>query len=318
MRLRKILRELSFDAAHGARILLRAPGFSAITLLVFAIGVGATTAIVSIADALFLRPLAVANPERVMTLWQYNRETGLGRLDVAPANAIDWLKRARSFEAIAIAEPFAFNLNFAGREPDYLTAARVSEQFFAVLGAPVLRGRTFLPQEFQRGGPRVVVLSHVLWTSRFGGEPSIVGKGVRLDPGDAYTVVGVMGPGLELRLFNDRGRRPEPHVWLPKQGFEDVEPRLRGPAFWNVLGRLRPDTSVRQAQAELDGLSAQLAREYPQTNARIVARGRAATSPSRWEPSGRAAVTVRRGSHPPRCRVRQRREPAAGARFGAR
>ena len=259
------------DAAHSARMLLQSPGFTAITVLVFAVGIGATTAIVSVADALFMRPLVVAQPQRVMTLWQYSRVTGERRLDVAPANAIDWLERTRSFEAAAVVEPFAFNLNAAGREPGYLTAARVGEQFFTVLRTPMLYGRTFLPQEYQRGGPRVAIFSHALWAMHFGSDPSIVGRAVRLDTGDAYTVVGVMPPGLELRLFNDRGRRPEPFIWVPKQGFENFEATLRAQAFWNVIGRLRPDVSVDQAQAEFDALSAQLAREYPQTNAAIGA-----------------------------------------------
>ena len=81
-------------------------------------------------------------------------------------------------------EPFNFNLNFAGREPDYIYSARVSDHFFTVLGTPVLHGRTFLPQEYRKGGARVVILSHALWTSRFTGDPSIVGKGLMLDPGD--------------------------------------------------------------------------------------------------------------------------------------
>jgi putative ABC transport system permease protein len=258
------------DAMHAARMLRTNPGFTAIALLVFAIGIGATTAIVSVADALLMRPLPVPQPERVMTLWQFNRETGAGRLDVAPGNAIDWIGRARSFESIAIVEPFTF-INFSGREPEYLAGARVGEQFFRVLGLSALHGRTFLPHEYRRGAPRVVMFSHALWTSRFGSDPSIVGKGVRLDLGDTYTVVGVMPRGLELRLFNDRARRPEPLVWAPKQGFDEFEPNLRAQAFWNVLGRLRPNVSVDDAQAEFNAISAQLAREYPQTNVAIGA-----------------------------------------------
>ena len=260
------------DAAHGARMLVRTPGFTVIALLIFAVGIGATTAIVSVADALFMRPLAVSQPERVMTVWQYNAETGTGGLDVAPGNAIDWLARIRSFETAAMAEPFNFNLNFAGREPDYVYSARVSDHFFTVLGTPVLHGRTFLPQEYRKGGARVVILSHALWTSRFTGDPSIVGKGLKLDPGDEYTVVGVMPQGLELRLFNDRDRRPEPMIWMPKQGIADFEPGLRAQAFYNVIGRLRPGVSVDELQGEFDVVSAQLAREYPQTNARISAQ----------------------------------------------
>jgi putative ABC transport system permease protein len=264
--------EAVHDAAHALRMLVKAPGFSAITLLVFAVGIGAATAIVSVADALFMRPLTVRQPERVMTVWQANRETGEERLDVAPANGIDWLARAQSFESAAMIEPFTFNLNVAGREPDYLPSARVTESFFDVVGTPVLLGRTFLRDEFRRGGPRVAIISHVLWTSRFGANPAIVGQGVRLDSGDAYTVVGVMPPGLELRLFNDRARRPEPMLWMPKQGFDAAELAMRTQAFWNVLGRLRPGVTPRQAQIEFDALSAQLASEYPAANAKIAAQ----------------------------------------------
>jgi putative ABC transport system permease protein len=259
------------DASHGLRMLIKRPAFTIVALLIFAVGIGATTAIVSIADALFMRPLVVSHPERVMTVWQHNTETGTGGLDVAPATAFDWLARARSFDIAAIAEPFAFNANFAGRDPDYLVAARVTEHFFPVLGTPVLLGRTFTPQEFQRGGPRIIIISHAMWATRFGLNPSIIGTSVRLDPGEPYTVVGVMPPALELRLFNDRARRPEPLLWLPKQGVEDFERTVRNQAFYNVLGRLRSDVSVEQAQREFDTISAQLAREYPATNARIRA-----------------------------------------------
>jgi putative ABC transport system permease protein len=259
--------------AYSLRLLLKSPGATIITLFVFAIGIGAATAIVSVADALFMRPLPVAQPDRLMTVWQYDRDTGLHGQDVAPGNAIDWVARARSFETAAIAEAMMFNLNFAGREPDYLMGARVSEQFFKVLGTSPLHGRTFLPGEHRRGGPRVVLLSHAVWTTRFGGNPSVVGRNVRLDADEAFTVVGVMPAGLELRLFHDSAgaRRPETSIWMPKQDFEEAEKTARGGGFWNVLGRLRPGVAADEAQAELDVISAQLARDYPQTNARVGA-----------------------------------------------
>ena len=259
--------------AFTVRQLLKSPGVTIITLLVFAVGIGAATAIASVADALFVRPLPVAQPRRVMTVWQYDRATGLRGLDVAPGNAIDWLERSRSFEAAAVAEVMTFNLNFAGREPDYLMAARVSDQFFKVLGTSPLHGRTFLPEEYRRGGPRVVLLSHAVWAARFGGDPAIVGRTVRLDAADAFTVVGVLPAGLELRLFHDSSgaRRPETSIWMPKQDFDEAERNARGGGFWNVIGRLRPGVSADQAQADLDLISAQLARDYPQTNARVGA-----------------------------------------------
>jgi putative ABC transport system permease protein len=264
--------EAVHDAAHGVRMLLRTPGFTAIVLLVFALGIGTTTAIVSLADALLMRPLPLPQAERVMTVWQYNRDTGTGQEDVAPGTAIDWMKRVRSFEAIAIAEPWGVNANIAGREPEYLEAAFVSEQFFTVLGTSMLHGRPFLPQDHQRGAGRVAIFSYPLWRDRFGGDVSIVGQAVRLDDAETYTVVGVMPPGLELRLFDTRSTRPEPRVWLPKQGFDDFEPNLRGMGYWNVVGLLAPGVSIDQARAEFDAVSAQLAREYPQSNKNIAAQ----------------------------------------------
>jgi putative ABC transport system permease protein len=260
------------DVGHAVRILLKTPGFTVIALLVFALGIGATTAIVSVADAFFVRRLPVPQPERVMTVWQYNRETGAAQQDVAPANAIDWMKRVQSFEAVAVAEPWTVQSNITGREPVALEAARVSEEFFTVLDAPLLHGRPFLAQEYQRGGERVAIVSYSMWKDAFGGDTSIVGRRVRMNDFDTYTVVGVLRPDFELRLFDNRATRPEPSVWLPKPGFEQIEPTLRGTGFWNVLGRLRPGVSIAQARAEFDAVSAQLAREYPQTNKNIAAQ----------------------------------------------
>jgi putative ABC transport system permease protein len=259
------------DAAHGVRMLLDAPGFAAIALLVFAIGIGATTAVVSVADALILRAVPVSQPERVMTIWQHNRESRARRGDVAPGNAIDWISRARSFEAAAVAEPFSVTAEIPGREPEYLTAALVSEHFFEVLGTTMLHGRAFLPEEYRTGASRAAIFSYTFWRDRFGADPSIVGRAVRLDNDAAFTVVGVMPPNLELRLFDNRFTQPEPRVWLPKPGFIRIESTLRGIGYWNVLGRLAPGVSIDQARAEFDALSSQLAREYPQSNRNVAA-----------------------------------------------
>ena len=260
------------DVAHGIRMLLRTPGFTAIALLIFAIGIGAATAIVSLADALLMRPVPVPQVERVMTIWQYDRATGVSQADVAPGNAIDWIGRARSFEAIAMAEPSRIVATLAGREPEYLTAAAVSDRFFDVLGTPMMYGRAFLPEEYKQGAARVAIVSHPMWQDRFGGDPSLVGRAIRFSETDTYTIVGVLPQRFELRLFDNRARQPEPLVWLPKQGFNDAELNLRGPGFWNVLGRLAPGVSIDDARTEFDTLSAQLAREYPESNRNIAAQ----------------------------------------------
>ena len=262
--------DAAHDVAHGARMLLRTPAFTAIALLVFALGIGATTAILSVADALLTRPLPVPQPERVMTVWQFNRDTDSGEEEVAPANALDWM-RARSFEAVAMAEPRRQFSTAPGREPESVLGARVSEQFFKVLGTSMLHGRAFLPQEYQKGAGRVAILSYDIWRDRFGSDASIVGQAVRLDDEGPHTVVGVMPAGLELRLFDSRFQQPDPAVWLPwfAGGFE---PNLRVRGYWNVIGRLRPGVSIDEARAELDTISAQLARQYPQSNSNIVAQ----------------------------------------------
>jgi putative ABC transport system permease protein len=260
------------DAGHGLRLLMRTPGFTAIALLTFAVGIGATTAIVSLADALLVRPLPVPDVDRVMTLWQDNREMATTQGDLAPGNAIDIVRRTRSYTAIAIVEPWAVNAMLPGREPEYLTAAMVTDRFFDVLGARLAQGRGFLPHEHRRGAGRTVVFSHGFWRDRFDSDRSIVGKAVRLDAGAPYTVVGVMPARLELKLFDTRATRPEPAVWLPKPEFADFEPNMRGAAYWNVIGRLAPGVSIERARAELDTLMTQLARDYPKTNRHITAR----------------------------------------------
>jgi putative ABC transport system permease protein len=253
--------EVVHDLSHGVRMLIKAPGFTALSLLVLAIGIGASTAMASIADALLFRRLAIPEPERVLTLWERNLTSGVGGQDVAPGNAIDLVSRTTAFAAIAAVEPWSVDLATPGGEPENLNAARVSRGFFDVLGVPMLHGRSFLPHEYADGAERVVVLSHGLWRDRFGADPAVVGRPIAIDY-QSYVAVGVMRPGIELRLFD---AKREPRAYLPKY-FEDFEPRIRSSGYWNVLGRLKPGISLEQARRELDVLSAQLAREYPNSN----------------------------------------------------
>jgi putative ABC transport system permease protein len=259
------------DTAHGIRMLGKAPGFTLSVLLVFALGIGATTAILSLTDALLVRPLSLPDADRVMTIWQVNRETGVGRLDVAPANAIDVLQRTRSFEALAIAENWSVKHTIPGGEPQQpLAAARVTESFFKVLALPMLYGRGFGPDDYRPGANRTLVLSHRVWSERFGADPSVVGQIAIFDENVPYTIIGVMPPAIELRLV-ERSRRPEPLVWLPRPAFDAAERNNRTQRYWNLIGRLAPGVTLGQAEAELAVLSANLAREHPKTNATVAA-----------------------------------------------
>jgi putative ABC transport system permease protein len=259
------------DTAHGIRMLAKTPGFTVSVLLVFALGIGATTAVLSLTDALLVRPLPLPDADRVMTIWQVNRETGQGRLDVAPGNAIDLMQRTRSFEALAIAENWSVKHTIPGGEPQQpLAAARVTESFFKVLAVPMLYGRGFGPDEYRPGANRTIVLSHRVWSERFGADKSVVGQVAIFDENVPYTIIGVMPPGIELRLV-ERTRRPEPLVWLPRPAFDDAERNNRTQGYWNLIGRLAPGVTLQQAEAELAVLSANLAREHPKTNATVAA-----------------------------------------------
>ena len=252
------------DAAYGIRLLARSPAFTLVALFVLATGIGATTALVGLTDALLFRRLPVPDADRVVTLWERNRTTGVGREDVAPGNAIDWISQSSSFAAAAAVEPWSLDFTAPGGQPEVFHSVRVTERFFDVLGVPMLHGRTFMPAEFAPGN-RVAILSHGLWTERFAADPSIVGRAISLD-NEPYTVVGVMPPGIELRLFE---ARREPRVYLTKY-FEEFEPRIRGTGYWNVIARLKPDVSLVQARSELETVSARLAAQFRQSNANIV------------------------------------------------
>jgi putative ABC transport system permease protein len=258
------------DAVHDTRYVLRglaaAPAFAAVALVVLAAGIGMTTAIGSLADALFLRPLPVPDAERIVTIWQRSRTTGGEREDVAPGNAISWIEHARSFKAIAAMEPWSVDYT-EGEEPRNFAAARVTEGFFDAIGHPLLLGRGFQAGEFQKGNDHVVVLSHAMWRDRFGADPEIVGRAIRLD-GQPYVVVGVLRPRIELRMFDERDERG---LLLPKY-FEPYEPRIRGSGYWNVLARLEHGVTVQQAQADMDAISGRLATEFPRTNANVLAQ----------------------------------------------
>jgi putative ABC transport system permease protein len=253
--------DLVHDLKYGARLLHRNPAFALLTIAVLALGIGATTAIFSVIDALLLRQLPYRDAERIVLLFE--APTGNRTLLDAPApgNAIDWQEQARSLEIVAAAEPFGF-MYTSEAEPQMLPAARVTRGFFDVFGVSPMLGRTFTADEYVQGRHQVVVLSHATWTQRFGADPHIVGRGIRLNR-QPYTVVGVMPPAFAPRLlltFNERG------VWAPKI-WNDSDRRLRGAHYINVVAKLRAGATLEQAQSELAIIAEGLAHKYPRTNA---------------------------------------------------
>ena len=247
------------DLRYALRQLARSPGFTSVAVLTLALGIGANTAIFSAIDAIVFRPLPFGDAERIVTVWHQNRDSD-DRALAAPANFLDWRERSTSFEALAAAEPFSHDyVSLDG--PESFGSWLVSENFFDVLGVAPLLGRTFAAADHERGGAQVAVLGYGLWQRRFGGDSSVVGRALMLD-GEAVTVVGVMPPRFEFPV----GRE----LWVPRV-YEGWETQNRTEDFWHVVGKLKPGVSVEESRAELDGIAAQLATEYPSSNAGVGA-----------------------------------------------
>ena len=258
------LEQLLQDVRYGVRIIRRNPLFAIATILTLALGIGATIAIFAAVDAVLLRPPPFPASDRIVTVWQTDPLAGNQPAEVAPANYLDWREQAQSYDQLASMEPWSLDFT-GGDEPEVFLASLVSEGFFDVLGVAAAHGRTFLPEEFERGNQSVVVLTDGLWRRRFAADPAVVGRSLTLDA-QSYIVVGVLPRNFQLGLASR-----EREVFVPKV-FEEYETRLRGSAWWRVIGRLRSDVTVAKAQAEMDIIAARLAEEYPRTNANVGAR----------------------------------------------
>lgn len=257
MHRREMLTEVIQDAVHGWRQLMRRPAFTAAAVSTLAVGLGASTAVFSAADHVLLRPLPYEDADGVVTLWETDRARGETKKEVSPGNFLEWRERTASFETMALAEPFGFDLTGDG-PPVSAPAWLVSEGFFEALGVRPMLGRDFLRDEYLSDAEPVVMISHGLWQRRYGADPSIVSRKIQVDFQPA-TVVGVLPPEIQYP-----GRRD---VWAPKR-FREYERQDRTSSYMQVVARLRPGVSASQAQAELSALAATLAVEHPRTNAR--------------------------------------------------
>ena len=261
MRRTEYYAELRQDVAYALRQLTRSPAFTAVAVLTLALGIGATTAIFSAVRSVVLRPFPFAHPKRVMIVSEWFKED---HGDVSDGNFVDWQAAATSFAELAAERYASFNL--AGEEsPERVFGGRVTHNFFAVFGIQPLLGRTFLPEEDAPGRNQVAVLSQTLWTNRFGADPGVVGRPIRLG-GREYTVVGVMperfDPGLaEEQLW-------VPIAFTPERRTEHDEHHLF------VAGLLKPGVTREQAEAELKRIMTVLAERYPIDNGERSARVR--------------------------------------------
>ena len=254
------------DLRFGMRMLLKQPGFTVVAILTLAIGIGINTAMFSVVNAVLLRPLSYQEPERLVRLWGASSSQGGQKTSSTPTefgnsfnDFLDWKAQNRVFKNIAV---ISFGtVALTGRdEPLRLRCPVVSADFFAVLEAKPLLGRFFLPEEDQVGKHRVAVLSYGLWQRLFAAEPKVIGQTLTLN-GDSFTVIGVAPQNFEHPILNAAG---EPDLWRPIA--IQPEARSRGAHFLNAIARLKPGVSVEQAQSEMNNITGQLERQYPESN----------------------------------------------------
>jgi predicted permease len=244
------------DLRRALRTLAKSPGFTAAVVAVLALGIGANTAIFSVVNGVLLQRLPYPDPGRLVRVWHTPPQSGfpgLRTFAVSPANFLDWQSQSRSFEGMAIIRFTPLNLT-GGASPEALQAAQVSSDFFSVLRARPLLGRTFDRTQTEADGLATTVLSHALWKTRFGGDPGIVGRDIRLDD-RLYRVVGVMGP--EVRI-PDSAQLWVPYDWTPQQR------AMRSNHNCLVIARLKPGVALAAAQTEMSVISDRLARQYPE------------------------------------------------------
>jgi predicted permease len=252
----RLIEDLGNDLLYGLRILRSSPGFTAVAVATLALGIGANTAVFSVVDGVLLRPLPFPDSERIVTLWNTYPKLGDEREEVSPPDFCDWRAQSRSFDRLAAYERFFYVL--AGDPaPVRLRASRVSGDFFAAMGVKPQLGRPLLPADDHEGAHHVLVLSHRLWTSRFGADPSVVGRTVILT-GIPYTVVGVMPAGFE---FPD-----EAEFWSPLAYEPPFEPGLRRSTWLRTVARLKPGVTSFRAQADMSFIARRLEERHPDTN----------------------------------------------------
>jgi predicted permease len=242
------------DLRYAIRTLAKAPGFTVIVVLTLALGIGANTAIFSVVNFTLLAPLPFKNSSQLVNLHAHSTFFDFWNLGLSLPDINDIRAESKSFSSVA---PYDYaTVDLTGRDhPRQLNAAEVPADFFSVLGLRPLLGRVFLPSEMQPGADNEALLSGALWRTQFGSDPNVIGKRITLD-GKPYTVVGVMAEMPQM--FSPAAM----DIWVP---FAPTPANLadRGMHGTPVIARLKPGVTIRQAQAELDGIGARLAKAYP-------------------------------------------------------
>ena len=254
------------DLKYALRIILKNPFLAAVAVLTLALGIGANTAIFSVLNAVVLRPLPYADPERLVMIWE--TVPGNDKRSVAPGNYNDWRSQNGTFSDMAATFYGNFNLTGEG-EPERINGATVTSNLTSVLGVSAQLGRTFQPTDDESQDAPIVMISNDLWQRRFGADRSVVGKTITVDQA-SYTIVGVMPLGFKYPALSDiwvLGRdRNAVSMSLISQFPKNDWSRERDAHFIGVVGRLKSGVTLAQAQADIAGISRRLEQDFADTN----------------------------------------------------
>lgn len=244
------------DIRYGVRSLARTPGFTAVAVLTLALGIGANTAIFSVVENVLLKPLPYPHPENLVEIWNtYPPQVPKGGL--SPGDYADWHRQATSFSEMGAYAEISKGFNLTGDgEPQRVLVGYASSDLFPMLGARIVAGRSFVPEENRAGSAPIVMLSHRLWQSQFGGDPAAVGRTVSLD-NKRYTIVGILPSGFQFLRWAD--------LWMPLGQYDDDLSEHIHHAFV-AIARLNPGVSLSQARDEIGRLNEQEAIAYPEAH----------------------------------------------------
>ncbi|MGH9747204.1 MAG: ABC transporter permease [Candidatus Acidiferrales bacterium] len=241
------------DIRYALRLLRKSPGFTVAAILTLALGIGANAAVFSVANAFLRKPIWFPEIDRLAMVINDLPGDSTGRNSVTPADYLAWKTQSQSFEKVGAYEWNGVNLTGTG-DPQKLSGANVTSNFFDILQIGPQMGRAFLPEEEQPGHDQEVILGHGLWVRQFGSDPNILGKKIKID-GLSQTVVGVMG--------NDFDFPTSAQLWFPMT-VTDKEKSLRNSHYVWPVARLRPGVSVEQAQAEMSAIQGRLQKDFPE------------------------------------------------------
>jgi putative ABC transport system permease protein len=243
------------DLRYGARMFMKNPMSTVVAIITLALGIGANTAIFSVINAVLLRPLPYPDSGQLVRLWESNLEANIPSFSVTYLTFLDWREQNQVFTEMAAYREDGFNLTGAA-EPERVIGARVTSDFFSMLGVNPTTGRAFLPEEDRPGQGRVVILSQEFYKRRFAAGTNAVGEQLQID-GQPHTIVGIMPAGFNFP-------QTETEVWIPYA--LDPAQYNRQAHFLRVIARLKPGVVIDQALADMNNIAAGLEQTYPDSN----------------------------------------------------